>query len=310
MTKEQPQGKEEEAAEKKENLLDDQDKQQNERRRTRSRRQPRQKELTEKLGLSTPAGALSKKKVVTIRAANITKWGAAGLSFCAEAEADILLLGETHARLSEATKMCKALAQHNRVTYFGPAEPSANSEEGTHGGVAAAARHSLLTTPLAGAKQKQRHAWENEGAYVTGLQLETKQSPIIILVGYARNGDVRHILAQAAAFTDNGRRPFILQADFNELPEAFANSPRLDFLQAEVKAIGTPTCVARENSANEIDFLVVSRCLARAVSYKTTWLAPIATHAVLDIRVEMLAGNGKSEPMRAPSPSRQRARSR
>ena len=88
---------------------------------------------------------------------------------------------------------------------------------------------------------------------------------VIILGGYARDGDWRSQIEAVATITRNGSLPFIWLADFNDALGTLRQEPWHDWLAAEV-IVPDKHITCHMGSGSVIDFGIASRCLTPCIA--------------------------------------------
>ena len=105
-----------------------------------------------------------------------------------------------------------------------PAQNSTTSEKGTYGGVMAAVRKHLCSQTISG--DHDAAGWtRSEVRDLAGRTVHLRGVDVIVLGGYARDGDWRSQVFAVATITRNGSLAFIWHADFNEGPTALSRNP-------------------------------------------------------------------------------------
>ena len=190
---------------------------------------------------------------------NITSMSEKAEHFLLSLKDAIWLAGECHIRQQDVTRRCQEWLRRFDIT-AAPATPSDSSDTGTYGGVIAASRKHLSTGHVDGdvAEAGWMQATDHD---LAGRTLHLQGVDVLVLGGYARNGEYQQQAAAVARVTRNGRLPFIWLADFNHDPKHVQEEPWLEQLDACVMVPDTEvTCHA--GSGSLIDFGIVSRCLA------------------------------------------------
>ena len=121
--------------------------------------------------------------------------------------------------------------------------------------MAAAKRH-LHTSGIAGDEAEDGWA-RSPYRDLAGRTLHLRSSDIMVLGGYARDGEYHPLATSVAQITRNGKVPFVWLADFNAPPDELKDPDWLDRLDAcVIRPDSQITC--HVGSGSLIDFAVVS----------------------------------------------------
>ena len=120
---------------------------------------------------------------------------------------------------------------------------------------------------------------------LAGRTAHLKGIDVIILGGYARDGDWRSQIEAVAAITRNGSLPFIWLSDFNDVPSTLRQEPWYDWLAAEV-IVPDKHITCHAGSGSLIDFGIASRCLAPYIAeFSVVTDVPWGPHDGLRLRL-------------------------
>ena len=99
------------------------------------------------------------------------------------------------------------------------------------------------------------------------------------------------ILASLVAYVRELPEPWIIGGDWNCTPRVFMQSSVCQVMRGRLVTAGEITCTQGEG--NELDFVLVSRCIEAAVTLTVDWQVPWKPHAALRLTV---AGAGVANP--------------
>ena len=208
------------------------------------------------------SGAASKQKTFNVFYGNVTSMSKKAKQYLAALKDDMWFAGETHINQAATTEACDEWTYGWDVT-AAPAQDSSTSATGTYGGVMAAGRKHLCTQRLNGdlVMSGNPRSWDRaETRDLAGRTAQLRGIDVIILGGYARDGDWRSQIEAVASVTRNGSLPFIWLSDFNDAPDTLREEPWYDWLAAEV-IVPDKHITCHAGSGSLIDFGIASRCL-------------------------------------------------
>ena len=139
--------------------------------------------------------------------------------------------------------------------------PSTSSESGCYGGAVAGLRRHVHGGPLS-CDEADGRAWRSVHKHLVGIQVTLQGADTLWFGSYHRGGLDWDILGTMTQLTRSGERPFVALADWNDPPQALAESGWLDEVKADILVPDNSdyTCVSAQ-SKSLLDYAVVSRCL-------------------------------------------------
>ena len=157
------------------------------------------------------------------------------------------------------------------------------------GGVAwVARRHKNVWT-------KHSFLLEGAGYEAIGVQAQGLTYTLISLYLQDTEGPTgprnAQILASLVAYVRELPEPWIIGGDWNCMPHVFMQSSVCQVMRGRLITAGEITCTQGEG--NELDFVLVSRCIEAAVTLTVDWQVPWKPHAALKLTV---AGAGVANP--------------
>ena len=204
------------------------------------------------------SGASKSAESISLFYGNVTSMSKKAELYLSSLADAMWLAGESHIRHEDigswVSKWCK-----NWVITAAPAIPSQTSETGTYGGVIAATRKHIASECIA--DDQPQTAWTLAADRdLAGRTLHLRGVDVLVLGGYARDGEYQEMATAIARITRNGTLPFIWLADFNAPPCQLRDGPWLARLDACVIVPDVQiTCHA--GSGSLIDYCVCSRVL-------------------------------------------------
>ncbi len=164
----------------------------------------------------------ARDKHVTLFYANVNRRSAKAEEYVLGRSDDIVMAGETHIAQDGLHRSMRAFEKAHCEVSFARAARSPKSDDGTWGGTMVAVRSHIGSAPAAGDSCQGSFA-VTSGSDIAARYVEIQGGRILVASGYARNGCYRPLLVKIATWSDFGRTPFILLADFNAQPEVVAN---------------------------------------------------------------------------------------
>ena len=213
------------------------------------------------------SGASKKVDSVSIFYANVTSMSKKAEHYMLNLQDCIWLAGESHLLQAEISVRYRRWRGHWDVS-AAPATQSQTSTRGTYGGVIAAGKRHLATSHIAG-DVLHKGWYQSPERDLVGRTLHLQGSDVLVLGGYARDGEHQPLAEAVARISRNGSLPFIWLADFNTPPEELQRAGWLEKLKARImKPDAEITCHAGHGSL--IDYAIVSCCLAPYVEECTS----------------------------------------
>ena len=214
---------------------------------------------------------------------NVTSLSPKAEDFLLSSGCSLWLAGESHIRREDISRRCRAWLNQWSLTVC-PAAPSLESERGSYGGVIAAARKHLFTEHICGDTSEDGWAISAEHD-LAGRTVHLRGVDVMVLGGYARNGDYHQMAAAIARMTRHGKVPFVLLADFNASPDEVREEGWLNELDAEV-ILPQASITCHQGAGSLIDFGVASKCLAPYIlSFLVDTSVPWGPHDGLRLRL-------------------------
>ena len=150
--------------------------------------------------------------------------------------------------------------------------------------------------------RKHRNVWtkhsfllEGAGYEAIGVQAQGLTYTMISLYLKDTEGPTgprnTQILASLVAYVRELPEPWIIGGDWNCTPHVFMQCSVCQVMRGRLITAGEITCTQGEG--NELDFVLVSRCIEAAVTLTVDWQVPWKPHAALKL---IVAGAGVADP--------------
>ena len=150
--------------------------------------------------------------------------------------------------------------------------------------------------------RKHRNVWtkhsfllEGAGYEAIGVQAQGLTYTMISLYLKDTEGPTgprnAQILASLVAYVRELPEPWIIGGDWNCTPHVFMQCSVCQVMRGRLITAGEITCTQGEG--NELDFVLVSRCIEAAVTLTVDWQVPWKPHAALKL---VVAGAGVTDP--------------
>ena len=140
----------------------------------------------------------------------------------------------------------------------GAAKASDLSETGSVGGVATSAKAHLVSTCEAKDRQQGRW-WLSPHVDITCRTIPLKAGrELLLLAACARDGVMNGIMKYVSEVSQEGKRPFILMADFNRVPGQLGERDWLARVGASPKVAQGGEATRHQGKGSCIDYVICS----------------------------------------------------
>ncbi len=192
---------------------------------------------------------------------NVTSMSPKAEAHLLQVETQAFMAVESHLMGARLQGMLARAGQHGWLPRYSLPQPSTTSETGCYGGAVAGLRKHVHGGPLCD-DEADGSAWRSVHKQLVGMQVALQGADTLWFGSYHRGGLDHEVLAELSSLTQQGARPFVALADWNDPPQVLAETGWLELVNACIIVPNNSdhTCVS-PNSTSLLDYAVVSCCL-------------------------------------------------